>query len=272
MLQLIMKRFVLLFPLLLAASLTFGQGISYPPPGAAALNWGGSTTNVTISSIHIENAGSGDVDLFTVPAGSRALVMATIYNSAGTTTTYFTEINKSSTYFRTGTNATILTNVTANVVVGQGLVGEAGDKFTLNTSQAGLNIFGAAFVFPSTEKLRSYFISTVASGNNTIGTVPAGKTWLLVSGNTQMLGVSAASFIAILNASGGALNYKANIVLSAGSPGTANQITPNVTALANNTLSFLSNPFNISLAAGSFVNLNSSGNGQQNAWITVIEQ
>lgn len=266
-----MKKILSLILVLAFSVPLWGQGITYPPDSSSVLGFGQGIQGMTVQRIHVENAGSGDVDLFTVPANSRAMAILTWYNSAGTTTTFFLEAKISSTYYRVGNTSTTATNVATSTGYA-GLILEAAQSFSINTSQAGLNVFGTAYIFPNTGPLKSTLVTSLGNGDNTLYTCPSGKTCRVVLGNAQFFGSANASLSpAVVNASGGTLSYTVNIVSSGGSPGTANKATP-ATSVNNGVLTPFGSIMNWALAAGDFININATGASAGVAWVTTYEQ
>jgi hypothetical protein len=266
--------------LLLASSLALAPigaqtgGITYGAnQNFSAIGWP-PFSGFTVSKIHIENAGSGDITLFTVPAGKRAIAALIYYNSAGTTTTFFDEvkINGAGAFRRLRSNLTAATNAVNSS--GEVIIMEAGDVYALNTSQAGMNVFGEVLTFDNTSGLKSPRLTTMTSGNNTLFTCcSAGKTIAYAIGTpSYFFGSSNAPLGSYVNTTGGTLSYSWNIVNSGGSPGTANKLLPVTSTLTN-----VGNVVVLSgmvLTTGDFVSVNTTGSGAGNdqlAWIVIME-
>jgi hypothetical protein len=237
--------------------------------GSGSLAFGANVTGLTMSAIRIENAPSGDNDLFTVPAGSRAFVIYNDFNTAGTTTTYITKVKISGVYYQQSSSGTRAT-LTGGATGFSGLALEAGQTFAINYSQSGMNLVGTAFVFPNTSPIKTALVTSLASGDNTVYTCPAGKKATVLLGASQILGSSNAAIIGVVNNSGGSLNYFYNIVASGGSPGTANKFVP-TTAIGNGAGGNFGALNNWTLNAGDYVSVNASGPSAGIAWVTVQE-
>lgn len=219
------------------------------------------------------NLATGNTDLYTVPAGKFAYVERSqiIYNASGGSVTYYPELKVGATYYRLGTATTVATTVGATPSFGTGMVLNAGEVFAVNcATTAGLNVRGSAWEWDATDaRLATARNLALASGNNTLFTVPAGKTVALVVANLTV--AFAAPTVQIANSTGGSLNYYLNIVPSGGSVGATNQFQV-ATAVADVT----STAFNAAsaLAAGDFINVNSSGadaSAHQIAWVTYYQ-
>lgn len=242
------------FRLLTAADLTSASG------GSISLG-GMSTYGLTKQVINLGTTGSGDVDVFTVPAGMRAIITFDMYNTAGTTTTYHAQMKKGGigSYIRIASDATLATNVA--VATGFFIIFEAGDIVSMNFSQAGMNFFGTAIVYPNTEGLKSiYFAGPFASGENTVYTCPAGKTATGILTNPQISASSTSPVAIVANSSGGSLNYFLNVVKNGNSPGSTSKQGP-ATAVGNGVSSAISTTANFAFAAGDFLSVNASGAG-----------
>lgn len=154
---------------------------------------------------------SGNNALFTCPVNSRAFISISLFNTAGTTTTVFGIISKDggTTWQRTAANFTIAT-VAYGSYEQSTLVLEAGDVIGLNCSQAGLNATGLAQVFFNTAKIRQIYFTAFAAADNTVYTVPAGKTALLVQGTAGPFGQNGPQMF-VANGTVGSVTYQFKI-------------------------------------------------------------
>lgn len=227
---------------------------------------GNITADTTYVPIVGVNLATGDRDLYTVPAGKKALIIANgrNYNPSAGTINSFSQIKVSGTYYRISGTTNNPSGTGSNAGIGQAIVLNAGESFSLNVATtSGLNYRGAAIEFDSAEtRIATARILALASGDNLLFTVPANKTALGIT--TSPVGFN--GLVQVLNASGGSLNYYVNQVPSGGSVGSTNQLYP-ATAVADISLG----QFTIgeSLATGEFISVNSSGAGAgQVAWMT----
>lgn len=217
------------------------------------------------------NLATGDTDLYTVPAGRKALVerFARTYNpSVGNITTY-RELKVSGTYYRLESNATLTTLTGGTPNFQSDIVLNAGESLSVNAATtSGLNFRGGAWEFDASDtRLATSRILALVSGDNTLYTVPAGKTaWVIFASTTGNNGQ-----VVVSNATGGSLNYYINVVPSGGSAGSTNQLYP-ATAIADQTILQFVGPS--MLAAGDFISVNSSGpdaGSHQIAWVTYYQ-
>jgi hypothetical protein len=209
------------------------------------------------------NTGSGDVDIYTAPGSTRAMLASgSCFNTAGTTTNVFPQVKISGTYYKLSAALSVATVTTGTLTLGA-LVLEPGEIFSLNTSQAGLNCFVAVIEYPSTVPIYSpKLTSSLAIGNNTIYTVPGGTAALSVGPSfTQTASGTYASSVGA--------TIKWHVVTNGGSPGSTNQSTA-TTAVGGNNAAALG-PFRAG-NAGDFVVLNlTAATGTNIAWVTVSE-
>lgn len=216
----------------------------------------------------IENIGSGDIDVYTVPSGRKAIITgSTAYNTAGTTTTLFHQIKVGGTYYRISSNSTVNTITGTNIVL-PNIVLEAAEVYAINTSQAGLNLALRIIEFDQSSPLKSPKILTLSNGNNTLYTCPSGKTAMMIASNVE-IGDGGASHNYVNN-SGAAKTITWNAVPSGGSPGSTNQVSAS-TSVNDDTRNAVSNG-PVSMEPGDFIVINTSaGDATQTAWTNLIE-
>ncbi len=177
----------------------------------------------SLAQVFGEDIASGNVDLYTVPTGMRAIALFAAFNSAGTTTTYFPQVKIGSTYYRIAPNLTPAT--LGNGSVNFGYIYEAGETIAVNTSQAGLNVMLGILLFPNTNALKTVkLFSGIASGNNILYKVPTNKKACIFGFNT-FANSSGSAGVTFVNATGGTVTYKLYYVPKADvNPSTANQM------------------------------------------------
>lgn len=218
------------------------------------------------------NLSTGNNDLYTVPAGKRALFLSGVtYQASGSTITIFPEVKISGTYYRLGT-ATAVSTTVATILSGAaagGYIAEAGEILAVNSITAnGLNIWYNVVEFDNTVPLRTVKLLGLATGDQTLYTVPVNTTMIpyRTGGGTGGWG----DLITIIIATNGATpTITGNICSSGTTPGTGNKVYPS-TAMTANTKN---NGFGVpSLSAGDFVNVNSSGTDATTmTWMNVYE-
>lgn len=214
---------------------------------------------------------TGDTDLYTCPTGKRALIVAARLSGipAAGSVTGFLEIKVSGTYYRTTSNNTVTTAQNFNFS-NVGIVLEAAEILAINcATSTGATVFFDIIEFDNTAPLFTKKVLGPAAGDQTVYTVPAGKSAIITQiGGPPFSSAGVATFVAD---GGGNRVWKAHIVASAGSPTTANQAVPSTTT----NLSTVSN-INVSggMTAADFINLNSTTNLAGLAaifWMNIIE-
>lgn len=215
------------------------------------------------------NLPTGNNDLYTCPANKRAMVLAsTAYNASAGTITVFEQVKISGTYYNltqpigAGTGVITSSGATAYVL-------EANEILSVNTATtAGLNIWYAVYEFDNTAALKTVKLTSFINGDNTLYTVPAGKTAFIIDLIGQGNSPSTAGFI-YFQKSGGTINLSVNVVNSGGSPASTNLIKP-TTSINQSTRTLILG--SITLGAGDFINVNSgSTNGTQIFWANILE-
>lgn len=204
--------------------------------------------------------GTGNNDLYTVPASRKAVIFpqSRAYNPSAGNITYYHQIKVSGVYYPLSTPVTLTTGTgNSGATHNLPIVLNAGESLSLNTTTtACLNIRFNGVEYDDTEaRLATSRILSLSSGNNTLMTVPALKSAYALA-NSLALAATTATGVAVANFSGGSLNYYINQVQSGGSVSTSNQMLP-ATAVGNQTSASL--PGLGTMAAGDFVNVNASG-------------
>lgn len=120
----------------------------------------------------------GDTDVYTVPSGRRACVIGSFLdNQSGGSVTYFSELKHSGIYYRVSSNATAASGSIANPSTFTSLVLSAGDSIAINVATtAGANVIYEILEFSDSSALIGAYLFGTTTGDNTIYTVPAGKT------------------------------------------------------------------------------------------------
>lgn len=246
---------------------------AYQQVGLAASMVGGAMTLVpsakVAQNIYLVSA-NGENDLYTVPAGMRASISISISNFTGVSITETPQIKVSGTYYQV-----LASTATGTAGFGPSPVGttfggwpilEAGETFAINTSAAGLNIFGFVVTFKNTEALKSPKLLTLTSGNNTVYTCPVGKIAILTN-----FGSGGNPPHRVMNATGVSVSYFWYYVPNGSSPSTTNQLGPPLSTATN--VAYNSTGNQSALVAGDslVVNTTSSAAGQV-AYIENLEE
>lgn len=218
----------------------------------------------------VGNAGAGDVDVYTAPSNTRAVVYGFIgKNTAGTTTTWFPELKVSGTYYRIGTAFSTSTG-SSQGSVNAAIILEPGESFSFNNSQAGMNLWCNVFEYPSSIAMYSSKILNLSNGANTLYTVPGGKTATMLGSTISNFGVIGnQGALKCWNASTATAQYPINIVPNGGSVATGNLMIPAANTTNNN---LFVGQFALSMATGDFLVITTNqGGGTQTAWLNVME-
>lgn len=228
----------------------------------------GNVTGFSIDRINSNNIGSGNVDLYTVPAGKRAIVSLTVFNStvSSINVTPKAKLSGSATYTAL-TAGQAVTTLNSNTLPTR-IVLEAGDILAVTTQSAGINAFGTVLLFDNTSCLLSPRLLTLTSGDNTLYTCPANTKAYFIGCPAWIYGSANNPLMTIINNSGSTQSYKVNIVPSGSSPGATNQ------ALAANSLintDSVAPQIVAALTAGDKISINTTGTGTQLVYCVVVE-
>jgi len=223
----------------------------------------------TVSSLNIA---TGTTDLYTVPAGKRAVMgYSLLHNASGVGNIVWNyAIKVSGTSYRINSNTTTANAATSTAVI-PNIILEAGEIFQITTAtNSGANFWCKIFTFDANFPLYSPKIFNPASGDNTLYTCPADTKAVITTANGNE-NIASTGLMSALNNSGGALNFSTYVVPSGGSTGTTNRIF-NAIAIGDLTsnIAFTTNAI---LNAGDFLVFNLSGAGGANSicWTNVFE-
>lgn len=263
-----------LFGALLTA---FGLGAQYTPPwGTSGNGPGGSGTlapTTYVEGVPLTGASypvvkglalaAGDTDVYTVPAGKRAwIVAAGAYNPTAGAIAIFPELKVAGVYYRLA--ATLTPAATTAASLGAlAIILEAGESLSLNAGSAGLNYSISVIQFDSTSRLRTVKLSGVATGNNTVYTAASN-----VTGFSQTLSATVVHTTAMAVAGGPVFLC----AVSSGSPATcagANAINQ-IALPASGAVNFQAAGFNFNTGDLLVVNM-TTGDPQQLIWLNVLE-
>lgn len=220
--------------------------------------------NAKAIRVNAPNLATGDNDLYTVPAGKRAVVGGTnIYNnSAGNITTH-NQVKISGTYYRVSNDLTI-TSGNSNQH-NQVFMLEVDDIFSVNsTTTNGLNVDAMVLEFDSTSKLTQGRVTGPSTGNNTLFTCPASHTCIALR-EAPWVTTGQPFFF---TADGSARSVFLMNVPSGQVAGNDYKLSPafNINANSVNTVNNY-----ISMVAGDFISMNvSTGNSAQIGWIIML--
>ncbi len=178
------------------------------------------------------SSANGNNDIYTCPTGKRALVYGyTLVNNGAGTTTHYGQIKVSGTYYQISISST-----TVSPGVGLGfssfpIILDAGEIFSIHTNTTTNSLWASVIEFDTTAITKTSKVISMSNGDNTIYTVPAGKTAFMsdVYGGLNFNGNPSFGYF---NNSGGTRLLNMNIVTSGGSPGSTNKILNNL-SIAN---------------------------------------
>ena len=157
-----MKKLLALLCLL--PGLSYGQGLPIGPN-----YYGGFYTN-----LFLLNCASGDNDIWTVPAGYRALGLSGLLGTTNTAgSTVYTEVKTNALYLKLTSTSSITTNSSASMSFGA-YVYDEGETFAINATTAGVNAWACLRVWPTNINVKSIkFLNPTAAATNLFYTCPA---------------------------------------------------------------------------------------------------
>ncbi len=233
----------------------------------------GRMPNPTFPKAYVNSTINGNNDVYTVPANRTAIVYGLVVANFGANNpNYYTQFKSGGTYFQWTAAAAVGATPanSANIGVGVFLLA-AGEILSLHADAIGMSAWFDVIEFDSaTTNITRGFITSLANGDNTLYTVPAGKTARVM----PKIGVGTAANllfggVLIFNVSGGTITYTIYAIPSGGSKGVTNEIAV-LTTVANLTLNTAF--FSGGLGTGDFILVNASaGTATQTAMVVMIE-
>jgi hypothetical protein len=224
-----------------------------------SLNFGGvqiPLSNVTYPKAYAINLGTGNTDLYTVPANRKAILVDIAFTSS-VAAVIDAEVKISGVYHsfdfvcRTGCNSAIGSeNSVSPFLFG------AGETLAVNSTLSGPSVWPYVIEFDSTAVIFDSRLFALGAGNNTLFTAPTGKTTMVMGFPANFQVSTQLGHCYYYNESGGSRTVQINIVPSAGSPA-ANNAVFNSSVLNGQT----AQPLVMGgLAPGDFVNVNVDAN------------
>jgi hypothetical protein len=238
--------------------------------GGPTLSFGAinlSVSNVLYPKAYSINMGSGNVDLYTVPANRMALWVDTVVTNptgSGGAMTTLVQAKVSGTYHTFDfVSAGLAAGSYGRTAAQAPFLLLAGEIASVNLSTTGASVWPSIIEFDASANIARSVLFSLASGNNTVFTVPAGKT-------VQFVAFPSASSLPQVgtlwywNNSGGTPTVSMNVVPNAGSPSLQNQIFTG--SIANQQMA--QQTFYGGLNPGDFINVNtSSATATQTAYV-----
>ncbi len=237
--------------------------------------FGLSLVNPTLPVVHqtVTTTGSNQT-IYTVPTGRRAFLMTCVLsNNSGVSTAINQVITTGGATITYAPLPASLANAAVTILNNSNNpipVLEAGDTFAVNTTQQPIGVYISVLEFDTSSNLKS--VKKTGSwivGDNTIYTVPGGKTGVVLTGGLS--GTSGYAGFGYVNVTGSTDTIKFNLVPNGGSVSTANLIKASlgVGAGGGNALNTGSV---ILMSAGDFFSINTtSAADTQLGYVTVME-
>jgi hypothetical protein len=191
-----------------------GQRNTAWPAASGFLPWGRYWTNTSyLTNIVVTNLATGTNDIWTVPAGKRALWLSIRVGSTnGTSATVSAVVKSSGLYYPitgSGTGITLTTNGTA--LSNNDWIFEPGESLAISTTQNGVSAWPTLLVYPASNQLIMAKVFTLSSGTNLLYTVPNGYKAIGASvGSPYPL--SSPPTVQVYNRSGGTRFYNLYLV------------------------------------------------------------
>ena len=222
--------------------------------------------NATVPFVAAINVGSsGNVDLYTVPAG-RSMVCqssAVVANPTAGSITIQPFIKSGGNYYLTGVTAAVGANTTAfAAAMGTNVIFNSGESFSVNGTASGYSVWIACQEYDATGPLKRSALVVPSAGDNTIYTAAVGKK-------------TTALAIVISNSSGSTRTLSTFFVPSGGGSGAGNRTRQATTANSGNVSTGIINPGGnfMPMNAGDFVVVNDDlATATQVIWLVYLEQ
>lgn len=207
---------------------------------------GTSLPGVTYPLASINGCIIGDNDVYTVPAGRRALVLDPYYwNPTVSTATLRTNWKIGGVYYPLIFTTSLGASAAFNSFGPVGIVMEAGESISVNSNLALVNFWFNIVEFDNKSGLKTAKLTTLISGNNVIYTCPTGKTSTILS-DMGTLGSFTSSSLFFTNNSGSTITYSGWAIPN-GSSAITNNLFGTSTLTTGTVLTF---PFRCDFAPG----------------------
>lgn len=230
-------------------------------------------TGVTFTSIQGYNLATGTTLLYTSPPGKRTLLgQSGGWNPSAGTITWGLEVTSGSfTQFITTAAVSVSTH-TATAATATSIILEPGEQLSVVTATtAGLNITVAATVFDATSPLKTIKLLGLAAGDNTLYTVPTGKTAYVLPAQVMPLASAASVFNTVFDKTDTAI-WCAVVAggLTTCAANSANEIVSSGSQTI--TVRAATGVPSVTLSSGGFIVVNAATGGTgELAWINVLE-
>lgn len=242
--------------------------------GAAALLPGvPNLSNPQFKQVYFNQLANGDNDLYTVPAGKRAIIFAgNAYNTTGVARTVRGQVKIGGTYYAISQGTSVSANATAGLTNQIVVVLEAGEILSVNVDAgAAVNFQYRILEFDppaDSSGLKSARLLTLGAGNNTLYTVAAGKQAITYNAQVNVSIWATNAGPAVSNRSGGARSVQSFLTPS----GLAAIQFGNNAALANNNIAFtLGGSATLLTAGDAIIVATDAATDEQTAWLLLYE-
>lgn len=234
------------------------------------LQYFGGGGQIPLSGLNYIRAYSGLVtngtnDIYTAPTLKRAYIQTfQAFNTTGGSIVASVSLKSGGNYYRLTSNQTLTTLTNTALVVG--MVLEPGESIAAVSDVTGLNVYFRIMEYDSSVPMYSPRLLSVASGDNTLYTVPAGKSAMILASSTAPNGIGV---VLCSNATGGTRTVKYYVVSSGNVNGSAFQVS---TATVLNNTAASTQVFG-SMATGDFIVYNTdAATTTQAVWTVVVEK
>lgn len=222
------------------------------------------------------NPANATTDLYTAPAGKRAIVFAA-YGANGSATpagmTYQPKLKSGGNYYNLQTTGTSNQNQLLLGGINNPIILEPGESAAVNFAAGSTtsNTYGFPILeFDSNIPLKTAKLLSFSSGNNTLYTCPANTKAFILDSSMGMANQTNIGLFYYFNASGGSITRQWYVVNSGGSPGTSNSCSAS-TSVSNNVMD-TGGAGCTCLNAGDYIAINvSAATATQFAWVNIME-
>ena len=220
------------------------------------------------------NFASGDNDIYTVPTGKVAIIPggARVTNIGVSAITFYPEIKISGVYYKlalAGASAAPSSNASVETT-NSTIVLNAGETWALHTDNNGANIFLPVIEFDASAPIMRASLLSLSSGNNTLYTVPGGKSAIFPPTSLSSFGTSGGRTV-YGNFSGVSRTVQIYVVPNGQSVTTSTSISGG-TANTVSDGAYLASNTPQSLSAGDSIVVNTdAATATQFIWVNVIE-
>jgi hypothetical protein len=225
----------------------------------------------------LSGSSTGNNNVYTVPTGKRAYILQmTVRNLSGGLASFQMMMDIGGTYYPLGNaSGTISNNFNEFLTALVPYVAEAGETFAVNASAQPFQTWATIIEFDDTAGLKSPKITSFINGDNTVYTVPASKSAMVITQAllTAPLGIgtgASANAFCYANTSGATRTINWNQVPSGSSVGNSNLLSNSASSVPSSGIDSIW--LAMAMDTGDFTSVNSNSNASgQLAWITVIE-